>query len=84
LNFATTRPICFPSAVEILAAAEDRGEISPGDRDNLYRVAHSLKGMAPNCGYSLAGVVAFKGSRIPLPISRTPAAAMVSAAEPGS
>lgn len=47
-------------ADEILASAKDCGELSAEDRDSLYRVAHSLKGMAASCGFSLAGVVAHR------------------------
>ena len=44
----------------ILEAGREAGTISSDDRDSLYRVAHSLKGIAASCGYSLTGVVAHR------------------------
>lgn len=47
-------------ADDILDAGRGTGTLSAEDRDSLYRVAHSLKGIAASCGYSLTGVVAHR------------------------
>ena len=47
-------------ADDILTAARDGAEISPADRDTLYRAAHNLKGLAASFGHSLTSVVAHR------------------------
>jgi HPt (histidine-containing phosphotransfer) domain-containing protein len=47
-------------ADDILEEGRAAGEITSDGRDSLYRVAHSLKGIAASCGYSLTGVVAHR------------------------
>ena len=55
------------SASDLLAQAEAlledgraAGEISGDERDSIYRMAHSLKGLAASCGHSLTSVVAHR------------------------
>ena len=44
----------------LLEAGRDSGELPAADRDSIYRMAHSLKGLAASLGYSLTSVVAHR------------------------
>ena len=55
------------SASDLLAQAEailedgrSEGVLGNKERDSIYRIAHSLKGLAASCGYSLTSVVAHR------------------------
>jgi CheY-like chemotaxis protein/HPt (histidine-containing phosphotransfer) domain-containing protein len=60
LEFRDTAVDLLGGADDVLSAGRDAGTLSQEDRDSLYRVAHSLKGIAASCGYSLTGVVAHR------------------------
>ena len=60
IEFRDSATDLLSGAEDILAAAQSNGGFEPDDRDRLYRVAHSLKGIAASCGYSLTGVVAHR------------------------
>jgi len=45
---------------DILAAGHESGELSTEDRDSIYRVAHSLKGLAASFDHSVTSVVAHR------------------------
>jgi HPt (histidine-containing phosphotransfer) domain-containing protein len=60
VEFRDSASDLLAKADDILDAGREAGEITPEDRDALYRVAHSLKGIAASCGYSLTGVVAHR------------------------
>ncbi len=47
-------------ADDILVAGREADEIAPEFRDALYRIGHSVKGLAASFGYSLASVVAHR------------------------
>jgi len=55
------------SASDLLAQAEailedgrSEGVLGNKERESIYRIAHSLKGLAASCGYSLTSVVAHR------------------------
>ena len=60
LEFRDSATDLLSGADEILAGARDGNEITAADRDTLYRVGHSLKGLAAGFGYSLTSVVAHR------------------------
>lgn len=45
---------------KLIGEGRDTGVISAKDRDTIYRIAHSLKGLAASFGYSLTSVVAHR------------------------
>ena len=60
VEFRDSASDLLAKADDILDAGREAGEIASDDRASLYRVAHSLKGIAASCGYSLTGVVAHR------------------------
>ncbi len=44
----------------IVARGREAGSLSSDDRDAIYRIAHTLKGLAASCGFSLTSVVAHR------------------------
>lgn len=60
LEFRDSATDLLSGADDILSAARDGAEISSADRDTLYRVGHSMKGLAASFGYSLTSVVAHR------------------------
>jgi HPt (histidine-containing phosphotransfer) domain-containing protein len=60
VEFRDSASDLLAKADDILDAGREAGEITSDDRASLYRVAHSLKGIAASCGYSLTGVVAHR------------------------
>jgi CheY-like chemotaxis protein/HPt (histidine-containing phosphotransfer) domain-containing protein len=60
LEFRDSATDLLAGADEILANARDGAELTSADRDTLYRVGHSLKGLAASFGYSLTSVVAHR------------------------
>lgn len=60
IEFRDNATDLLAGADEILSAGHENGEVSQEGRHSLYRVAHSLKGMAASFGFSLAGVVAHR------------------------
>lgn len=60
VEFRDSASDLLSKADDILTAGRAAGELLPDDRGSLYRVAHSLKGIAASCGFSLTGVVAHR------------------------
>lgn len=60
VEFRDSASDLLAGADEILAEARDGAEITAEERDSLYRVAHSMKGLAASFGYSLTSVVAHR------------------------
>jgi CheY-like chemotaxis protein/HPt (histidine-containing phosphotransfer) domain-containing protein len=60
VEFRDSASDLLSGADDILSAARDGAEISAADRDSLYRVGHSMKGLAASFGYSLTSVVAHR------------------------
>ena len=51
VEFRDSASDLLEKADDILDAGREAGKITSDDRDSLYRVAHSLKGIAASCGY---------------------------------
>ena len=47
-------------ADDLVVGARDAGGMPGVDRDTIYRIAHSLKGLAASCGHSLISVAAHR------------------------
>lgn len=60
IEFRDSASDMLERAEGLLRAAGDGGGMSREDRDTVYRIAHSLKGLAASCGHSLTGVVAHR------------------------
>ncbi|MDA1323729.1 MAG: Hpt domain-containing protein [Proteobacteria bacterium] len=60
IEFRDSAVDLLEQAERIVAAGFDSGSLSTGGRDSIYRVAHTIKGLAASCGYSLIGVVAHR------------------------
>jgi hypothetical protein len=50
VEFRDSASDLLSGADDILSAARDGAEISAGDRGSLYRVGHSMKGLAASFG----------------------------------
>ncbi|MGB0632288.1 MAG: Hpt domain-containing protein [Alphaproteobacteria bacterium] len=60
VEFRDSASDLLSQADTLLDAGRNAGEVVRDDRDSIYRIAHSLKGLAASFGYSLTSVVAHR------------------------
>jgi HPt (histidine-containing phosphotransfer) domain-containing protein/CheY-like chemotaxis protein len=60
VEFRDSAADLLEKADRTVARGRETGGLSSDDRDSIYRIAHTLKGLAESCGFSLTSVVAHR------------------------